>query len=61
MSINDPGVPGATPTPQDEIKRVVTRNINVKAIVETVDPRRHDPTVEYQFSNGRIFKRKPYE
>jgi hypothetical protein len=48
----------ADATPTDEIKRPVFRTVSVKELVERLDPTRHEPTVEYEFSNNRRFKRK---
>lgn len=40
---------------------VVTRVMDVREIVERLDPDRHSPMVAYQFSNGRKFvKRQEY-
>ena len=48
----------ATPIPVDEITRPTFTTIDVKDTVERLDPTRDQPTVEYEFSNGRRFKRK---
>lgn len=38
--------------------RYPTRKIiNVREVVERLDPTRHDPTIEYDMGNGRNFKR----
>jgi hypothetical protein len=46
------------PTPVNERRRPVFEVVDVKDLVERLDPTRHEPTVEYEFSNGRRFKRK---
>ena len=51
----------STPTALDQIKRPVYRTADVKDQVERLDPSRHAPTVEYEFSNGRRFKRRAGE
>lgn len=35
-----------------------TKVIDVKALVEKLDPKRHEDKVTYEFSNGRKFKGK---
>lgn len=46
-------------TPADQIKRPQFKTADLKDIVERLDPHRHDPQVEYQFSKGRTFKGDP--
>lgn len=46
------------PTPADEIVKPTFKKIDVAAQVERLDPTRHNPTVEYEFSNGRKFMRE---
>lgn len=55
------GQEGATPLTHAETRVPRTVQIDVKAMVESLDPTRHEPTVEYEFTRGRVFKRKPYE
>jgi len=45
--------------PLDQIKKPTFTKLDVKAAVETLDPTRHERTVEYEFSNSRTFKRLP--
>ena len=46
---------GAPPIPQNEIRRPVSRVIDVQALVYRLDPNFHRPDPEYVFSNGRVF------
>ncbi len=39
-------------------KKPTTIKIDIKTLVNLLDPKRDDPTVEYDFP-GRKFKRKP--
>ena len=45
----------STPIALDKIKKPVFTKIDVKAAVDSLDPTRYNPTVEYQFHNGRKF------
>lgn len=47
-----------TPKTQSEIKKPVFKVIDVKDLVERLDPKRHEPDTEYEFTNGRKFKRR---
>lgn len=40
------------------IKPRITK-YDIKELVESLDPDRDKPTVEYEFSNGRKFKQRP--
>ena len=42
-------------------QRPRTIKYDIKELVESLDPTRHEPTTEYEFSNGRKFKRRPGE
>lgn len=47
---------GSTAIPQAFIKRPRFTKTNVKEMVERLEPDRHEPDTQYQFSNGRTFK-----
>ena len=40
------------------MSKTKTRKFDWKAEVDKTDPKRYEPTIEYNFSNGRKFKRK---
>ncbi len=48
---------GSTPISKDQIRKPVFVKIDYKDLVERADPNRHDPELEYEFSNGRRFYR----
>jgi hypothetical protein len=43
-------------TPLNKIRKPRFTSVNVREAVDRLDPQRHEPQVEYQFSNGRKFK-----
>ena len=42
--------------PKDQIIKPTVVTVSILDIVERLEPLRHQPTVEYQFANGRKFK-----
>ena len=42
-------------------KKVITKKIDVRDAVDRLDPDRHGEKTEYEFSNGRKFKRSDGE
>lgn len=52
-------MPDIEAVPADQIKRPTSVTMCIKDMVERLEPTRHQRTVEYQFSNGRRFRRLP--
>ena len=49
--------PGTTALTPSETTKVTTVKVDWVDMVERMDPKRHDPELEYEFSNGRKFYR----